>query len=237
MRFVIKTILWDVDETLLNFGAAQRAALFTLFSEFGLGPCTDAMAARYDEINHSFWQRLERNEITKPQVLIGRFEQFFSEYGIDPAVSVSFNDRYQLCLGDTIVYRDDCLKLLDFLKGRIRQYVVSNGTIIAQTKKLDRSGIGKCMDGVFLSEALGAEKPNPAFFEKVFDAIRPASPNEVMIVGDSLTSDIRGGMNAGIKTCWYDPEGKPIPDGYRVDHVITHLFDLLPLLGFSREAL
>ena len=129
---MIKTILWDVDETLLDFGAAQRAALITLFSEFGLGPCTDAMVARYDAINHIFWQRLERGEITKPEVLIGRFEQFFSEYGIDPAVSVPFNDRYQLCLGDTIVCRDDCLRLLDFLRGRVRQYIVSKSSHIQE---------------------------------------------------------------------------------------------------------
>ncbi len=234
---MIKTILWDVDETLLDFGAAQRAALITLFSEFGLGPCTDAMVARYDAINHIFWQRLERGEITKPEVLIGRFEQFFSEYGIDPAVSVPFNDRYQLCLGDTIVHRDDCIKLIDLLRGKVRQYVVSNGTVIAQTKKLDRSGIGRRMDGGFLSEALGAEKPSPAFFDKVFAAIGPVDRSEVMIVGDSLTSDMQGGMNAGIVTCWYDPKGKPVPEGYRIDHVIADLWDLLPLLGLTKEAL
>ena len=234
---MIKTILWDVDETLLDFGAAQRAALITLFSEFGLGPCTDAMVARYDAINHIFWQRLERGEITKPEVLIGRFEQFFSEYGIDPAVSVPFNDRYQLCLGDTIVHRDDCIKLIDLLRGRVRQYIVSNGTVIAQAKKLDRSGIGKRMDGVFLSEALDAEKPSPAFFDKVFDAIGPVDRSEVMIVGDSLTSDMQGGMNAGIVTCWYDPKGAPAPEGYRIDHVIANLWDLLPLLGLTKEAL
>lgn len=234
---MIKTILWDVDETLLDFGAAQRAALITLFSEFGLGPCTDAMVARYDAINHIFWQRLERGEITKPEVLIGRFEQFFSEYGVDPAVSVPFNDRYQLCLGDTIVHRDDCIKLIDLLRGKVRQYIVSNGTVIAQTKKLDRSGIGKRMDGVFLSEALGAEKPSPAFFDKVFAAIGPVDRSEVMIVGDSLTSDMQGGMNAGIVTCWYDPKGKPVPEGYRIDHVIANLWDLLPLLGLTNEAL
>ena len=234
---MIQTVFWDVDETLLNFGAAQRAALNTLFSEFGLGPCTDAMVDRYDAINHIFWGRLERGEITKPEVLIGRFRQFFSEYGIDPAVSVPFNDRYQLCLGDTIVYRDDCLRLLDFLKGKVKQYVVSNGTVIAQTKKLERSGIGIRMDGVFLSEALGAEKPSPAFFEKVFDAIGPVDRRDVMIVGDSLTSDMQGGMNAGIVTCWYNPDGKPVPQAYRIDHVIKNLWELLPLLGLSKEAL
>ncbi len=234
---MIQTVFWDVDETLLDFGAAQRAALKTLFSEFGLGPCTDAMVDRYDAINHIFWGRLERGEITKPEVLIGRFRQFFSEYGIDPAVSVPFNDRYQLCLGDTIVCRDDCLALLDFLKGKVRQCVVSNGTVIAQTKKLDRSGIGRRMDGVFLSEALGAEKPSPAFFEKVFDAIGPVDRSEVMIVGDSLTSDMQGGMNAGIVTCWYNRTGNPVPEGYRIDHVIKNLWELLPLLGLSKEAL
>ncbi len=234
---MIQTVFWDVDETLLDFGAAQRAALITLFSEFGLGPCTDAMVARYDAINHIFWQRLERGEITKPAVLIGRFEQFFSEYGIDPAVAVPFNDRYQLCLGDTIVHRDDCLRLLDFLKGKVRQYIVSNGTVIAQTKKLDRSGIGKRMDGVFLSEALGAEKPSPAFFDKVFAAIGPVDRREVMIVGDSLTSDMQGGMNAGIVACWYNPKGAPAPEGYRIDHAIKNLWDILPLLGYAKETL
>ncbi len=234
---MINTILWDVDETLLDFGAAQRAALITLFSEFGLGPCTDAMVARYDAINHIYWERLECGEITKPEVLIGRFRQFFSEYGIDPAVSVPFNDRYQLCLGDTIVPRDDCLRLLDFLRGKVRQYVASNGTVVAQTKKLDRSGIGKRMDGVFLSEALGAEKPSPAFFRTVLDAIRPERLDEVMIVGDSLTSDMLGGMNAGIVTCWYNRKGIPVPEGYRIDHVIGNLWELLPLLGFTGDAL
>ena len=227
---MIRTILWDVDNTLLDFEAAQRAAIRTLFAKFRLGACTDEMLTRYNELNNLYWGRLERNEIKKPQVLIGRFEQFFREYGIDPAVAVPFNDRYQLTLGDTIVHRDDCLRLIDDLKGKVKQYVVSNGTVIAQTKKLDRSGIGKRMDGVFLSEQLGAEKPNAAFFEKVFDAIRPADLNEVMIVGDSLTSDITGGMNAGILTCWYNPENKPVPDGYRIDYVIKSLNDLRPLL-------
>lgn len=230
---MIKIILWDVDGTLLDFEASQRAALCTLFSEFGLGTCTEEMLSRYNAINNEYWQRLERNEVTKQQVLIGRFEQFFNALGIDPAFAVPFNNRYQLCLGDTIVHRDNCLALIDQLKGKVRQYIVSNGTVAAQTKKLDRSGIGKRMDGVFLSEQLGVEKPNPAFFEKVFDAIGPIDRNEVMIVGDSLTSDMQGGMNAGIHTCWYNPNSMPVPDGYRINHVITNLFDLLPLLGYG----
>lgn len=131
---MIKTILWDVDNTLLDFEAAQRAAIRALFSEFGLGACTDAMLDRYNEINNLYWQRLERNELTKPQVLLGRFEQLFGEYGIDASIVAAFNARYQLQLGETIVYRDDSLNIVRSLKGAVKQYIVSNGTVAAQTK-------------------------------------------------------------------------------------------------------
>jgi len=227
---MIQNVLWDVDGTLLDFNAAERAAVRAMFNEFGLGECTDEMLTRYSEINISFWQRLERNEISKARVLTGRFEQFFSENGLRTDIVPVFNARYQLALGDTIVYRDDSLNIVKALKGKVKQYAVSNGTVIAQTKKLDKSRLGKLMDGVFLSEKLGVEKPNVGFFEKVFSEIRPVDLSTVMIVGDSLTSDIQGGMNAGIKTCWYNPEKKPAPDNYRIDYEISDLHELMPLL-------
>lgn len=227
---MIRIILWDVDGTLLDFHAAESAAIRFLFRDFGLGECTDEMIRRYSQINDSFWQRLERNEITKPQVLIGRFEAFFSETGIDPGLAPAFNRQYQPRLGDTIVFRDDSLSIIKALKGKVRQYVVSNGTIVAQAKKLRLSGLGEQMDGIFLSEELGVEKPNIGFFEKVFSAIHPEALSEVMIVGDSLTSDMQGGINAGIRTCWYNPCRKPLPDGYPVDHIIHDLHELENLL-------
>ena len=227
---MIKTILWDVDGTLLDFLAAERAAIRTLFSVFDLGECTDEMLARYSAINVVFWQRLERNEITRAEVLRGRFEQFFSEYGLDTSIAEQFNERYQLTLGDTIVYRDDSLDILRALKGKVKQCVVSNGTIVAQTKKLKNSKIGEIMDGVFLSEKLGVEKPDKGFFDKVFDEIGVDDLNEVMIIGDSLTSDIQGGMNAGIQTCWYNPDHLDLPDQYRVDHIVFDLHEVFDLL-------
>jgi len=228
---MISTILWDVDGTLLDFDAAERAAIRALFSKYGLGECTDTMLRRYSEINVGFWERLERGEITKQDVLLGRFTTFFGECGVDPSIAAAFNAEYQLKLGDTIVCRDDSFEIVRSLKGKVRQYVVSNGTVAAQTKKMQRSGFDKLMDGVFLSERLGVEKPNVAFFEKVFAAIRPADLSEVMIVGDSLTSDMQGGMNAGIKTCWYNPGKKPVPDGYRLDYVISDLHQLTDCLN------
>ena len=227
---MIRIILWDVDGTLLDFHAAESAAIRSLFHEFDLGECTDKMIHRYSKINDGFWQRLERNEITKSQVLLGRFEVFFSEQGIDPGLAPAFNREYQLRLGDTIVYRDDSLNIIKSLQGKVRQYVVSNGTITAQTKKLKLSGLGVLMDGIFLSEKLGVAKPNKAFFDQVLAVVSPVSLSEVMIIGDSLTSDMQGGINAGIKTCWYNPGRKPLPEAYPVDFVISDLHELTGIL-------
>ena len=227
---MIQILLWDVDGTLLDFHAAESAAIKSLFGEFSLGGCSEDMIRRYSQINELYWQRLERNEITKPQVLVGRFEQFFQEIGVPQALASEFNRQYQLRLGDTIIYRDNSISIVKKLRGKVSQYVVSNGTIIAQKKKLLLSGLGELMDGVFLSEEIGAEKPNRAFFDAVFDAIRPSSLSEVMMIGDSLTSDIQGGNNAGILTCWYNPDQKPAPLDYDIDYKITDLHEVISLV-------
>ena len=210
-------LLWDVDGTLIDFAAAEEAAIRALFSEFGLGICTDEMLSRYSAINKKYWERLERGEMTKPEILVGRFEEFFKSEGLDSSIAEDFNDRYQLGLGDTIAYCDDSYELVSSLKGKIPQYVVSNGTVIAQTKKLERSGFDKLMDGIFLSEDLGYEKPRIEFFDIVMKAIGEPEKERVLIVGDSLTSDILGGNTAGIKTCFYNPKElknntKAVPD-------------------------
>ena len=227
---MIEVILWDVDGTLLDFDAAERAAIRSLSADFGFEGCTDAAIRRYAEINRALWKKLERGECTREQVLVGRFQTFFSEMGWDGSRAAEFNRAYQLRLGDTIVYRDDSLAIVKALRSRVRQYVVSNGTVAAQTKKLERSGFGALMDGVFLSERLGVEKPDPAFFEQVFSAIGPVDKRRVLLVGDSLTSDIQGGNNAGVLTAWYNPERLPTPDAPHVDYVLSDLHELFPIL-------
>lgn len=227
---MISTILWDVDGTLLDFIAAEKAAIKTLFGEFNLGQCSDEMIKRYSEINKTYWQRLERGEITKQEVLVGRFKEFFKLEGIDISVVEEFNSLYQLRLGDTIVYHDDSLEIIKSLQGRVRQYVVSNGTVEAQSKKLRLSGLGELVDGIFLSEHIGVEKPNIEFFDKVLEEIKPADRSSILIVGDSLTSDIQGGNNAGIVTCWYNPLGDKAPDKYRIDYEISDLHQIYEII-------
>lgn len=224
------TILWDVDGTLLDFLSAEKAAIKNLFREFHLGECTDEMISRYSAINKKYWERLERGEIAKQEVLLGRFREFFEEEGLDSSIAPEFNEKYQLSLGDTITYCDDSIHIIENLRGKVKQYVVSNGTVKAQTKKLRLSRIGELMDGIFLSEQLGAEKPNSRFFDQVFEAIGPVDKNQVIIVGDSLTSDIQGGKNAGITTCWYNPKRAVAAAGFKADYEIADLHEIYELL-------
>ena len=223
-------LLWDVDGTLLDFIAAEKAAVQTLFREFGLGECTDEMVERYSRINKEYWERLERGELSKPEILVRRFADFFASEGLDASKAPEFNEQYQVRLGDTVVFCDDSYELLSSLRGRVKQYAVSNGTVVAQTRKLRRSGFDRLLDGVFLSEELGYEKPATEFFDRVFAAIGEPGRERVLIVGDSLTSDITGGNRAGIRTCWYNPKGEPNLTAAHADYEIRDLHGILDII-------
>ncbi len=216
-----RAILWDVDGTLLNFLKSESAAIKECFQVCGLGECTDEMVQTYSEINEGYWKMLERHEIEKPALFRRRFEDLFSKYGLSYDTA-EFNILYQQTLGNHIFPNDNSLELVRSLKGKIKQYAVTNGSFTAQERKLRRSGLDRLLDGIFISDVVGYEKPSPLFFDSVFDQI-PEGREEAIIVGDSLTSDILGGNKAGIACCWYDPENKPAPAELRIDYTITDL--------------
>ncbi len=231
----IKILLWDIDGTILNFEKAEEAAIRKGFEENNLGICTDQMLADYKQINRGYWEALERGEMTKEQILIGRFVDFFTKYKLDTSKADAFNRGYQVNLGDTICFNDDAYDLLVKLNKKYKQYAVTNGTAVAQHRKIDRSGIGEILEKCFISEEMGYEKPSEKFFEAVFEAIETETSetinrDEVLIIGDSLTSDIRGGNNCGIKTCWYNPNHMINDMGLRVDYEIDNLGRILELL-------
>ena len=205
---MIKLILWDIDGTLLDFEAAEKAAIKNLFIKFGFGECTDEMLRVYSGINRKYWQALEKGEMTKAEILVNRFKEFFSLYGLNREKAEDFNTAYQNALGDTIVFCDDSKEIVTKLKTKVLQAGASNGTIIAQNKKLKNSGFDKLFDNVFLSEAVGYEKPNVNFFKPIFEKFPDITKDEMIIVGDSLTSDIPGGINAGIKPVGTTPPGQ-----------------------------
>ncbi len=232
----IRVLLWDIDNTLLDFLAAEKAAIRQGFSEFGLGECTDGMLADYSSINRRYWEKLERGEITKKQVLEGRFAEFFGKYALNADVP-AFNDRYQILLGDTICFMDDGYEIVRSLKGKILQGAVTNGTRTAQEKRLKNSGLGELFDLIFISEDIGVEKPGKGFFDAVLKESgrllgEMPDPREMMIVGDSLTSDMLGGVQNGLVTCWYNPGGMENKDHLPLDHEIRNLHEVPAILGF-----
>ncbi len=227
---MIKAILWDIDGTLLDFIKAEYAAIKKCFEIFKLGECTDEMIARYSKINKGYWERLERKEITKLEVLVGRFKDFFSSENIITDCAEEFNKEYQIRLGDTICFCDNSYEILKSLKGRVKQYAVTNGTKIAQDKKLVKSRLIDLFDGIFISEEVGYEKPDVRFFEHVWANIGAYKTDEVMIVGDSLTSDMQGGNNAGIVCCWYNPKKMQNIMKLKIDYEIEDLNNILDIL-------
>lgn len=226
----IKAVLWDIDGTLLNFIAAQKVALRKCFELHGLGECTDEMLVRYSAINHKYWQMLERGELTKPEVLVGRFRAFFESEGLDISKAEAVNDEYQVRLGDTICFENHALDVVLALKGKVAQYAVTNGTKIAQDRKLANSGLDLLLDDVFISDVIGIEKPNVGFFDAVWERTGRFEKEQCIIIGDSLTSDMQGGVNAGILTCWYNPNELENDTNLVLDYEIRDLNEVLDII-------
>ena len=227
---MIKVILWDIDATLLDFLAAEKAAIQKGFEKFDLGICTDEMIGRYSKINKRYWEMLERGEMSKADILINRFREFFVSEGIETDCEKEFNDSYQIALGDTICFRDDGYSLVEKLHGKYRQFAVTNGTFVAQERKLKKSGLGALMEDAFISDLIGFEKPSLEFFEYALEKIGPCRKEEIMIVGDSLSSDMQGGNNAGIVCCWYNPNHLENTKNVKVDYEIDHLWKIEEIL-------
>ena len=231
---MIQVVLWDIDGTLLDFGQAENYAMKKCFEILNMGVCTDEMVKRYSVINAKYWERLERNEITKQEVLVGRFQEFFETEGLPIVKAVPFNAEYQIRLGDKVFFNDNGLLLVKELKERkILQYAVTNGTLAAQRRKLAASGLEQLLDAAFISDEIGIEKPNSGFFEQVFASLSIAGnfdKDEIMLVGDSLTSDMQGGNNAGIVCCWYNPEGNKSTKELHIDYEIKNLNELKEII-------
>lgn len=226
-----KYLFWDIDGTVIDFKAAEKAAIKALFVKFGLGDCPDEKVAKYSAINDRYWKALEKGEMTKPQILVERFREFFESEGIDPSLAEAFNADYQVALGDTVVFCDDAYDILLEQKGTYELIAITNGTEIAQRKKLSGSGLDKVFDGIYISEIIGTEKPNKGFFEAVLNSLKIENTSEILIIGDSLTSDILGGINMGIDTCWYNPGGKENDSEIRPTYVIRNLHEIENIVG------
>lgn len=226
------TILWDVDQTLLDFEKSQDYAL-----RFSLGQLKleidEKIIQLYASINDAYWKRLELGEITKKELLTGRFDTLFEKLQITDFSSEDIAPIYQKALGSVYYFIDDSLELCKKLKGKVRQYAVTNGVASTQRNKLELSGLKDVMDGIFISGEIGYEKPDIRFFETCFKQIPDFEAEKTLIVGDSLTSDIKGGNLAGIACCWYNHAHKINESGLRIDYEITNLWEVEGILSWQ----
>ena len=222
------SVLLDIDDTILDFHKAEAVALTRTLRELGIEPRPETLA-RYSEINRQQWELLEEGILTREQVLLRRYELLFEELGVSCSAAGA-RDRYEsyLCLGHWFIPGAE--EMLEALRGDYDLYIVSNGTRPVQAARIASAGIGRYFKGIFISEELGADKPSREFFRRCFAAAPEIDPARCLIVGDSLSSDIRGGRNAGILTCWFNPAGKPGREDISPDYTIAALTELPPLL-------
>lgn len=204
---MITTVFLDLDETIFDFKKAQEAALKRAFSRFEIEP-EETLLNRYDELNKYVWQLLEDGKAGREEILVLRFRLLFEEFGIkkDPE---PVQELYEKELGVGHFYLPGAKEFLQRLHGRYRMYLVSNGSAAVQESRIGSSDLREYLDGIFISEEVGADKPSMTFFDRCFSKIPPFSKNEAVIIGDSLTSDIRGGVGAGLHTIWFNHRNQP----------------------------
>ena len=225
---MIKTIFFDLDDTLLDFTAGEASALSKAFLQSGIQP-TPAILERYHVINLSQWELLEEGKLTRDQVLTRRFDILFAELGATRS-SRRVCDLYEGLLAEEHTLLPGARELLETLAPRYELYLASNGAAAVQHRRLDGGDLRRYFRKVFISEEVGFDKPDRRFFEACFAAIPGFDPAAALMVGDSLTSDIRGGRDAGIRTCWFDPKGKPSRPDILPDCRVTDLARLPALL-------
>lgn len=226
---MIRNVLFDLDDTLFDFHKAEKIALTKTLVHFGIDP-TEETLALYSTINAAHWKRLELGEISREEVKVGRYRELFETIGVecDPVKATAY---YESMIAIGHYFMPGAPELLGELYRKYRLYIVSNGTAKVQEGRIGSSGITKYMDGIFISQILGANKPDKQFFDICFAEIPDFSLSETVIIGDSLSSDIKGGINAGITTVWFNPKGIENDSDIKPDYTINELSEVPGLLS------
>ena len=225
---MIEFLFLDLDDTILDFHKAERIALSKTIREFGVEP-TEAVLNRYHLINKWHWEQLELGKMTRAEVLTGRFKMLFEELGlsVDP---VQMQAGYERNLSIGHYFLPGAEEAVECLSKKYKLYLASNGTAVVQKGRMTSANLYRFFIKSFVSEEIGHNKPSKAYFDAAFAQIPDFDPDKAMIVGDSLSSDIKGGNNAGIRTCWVNPNHLPHHPDIRVDYEIEALSQLPALL-------
>lgn len=225
------TLLFDVDGTLLDFDAAEENGLRTVFAEIlrETDGRIDSLIDTYRENNHRLWDSYEKGLIEKSQITDTRFNTVFSAHNIKWD-GLEAEKRYRYLLNHSAILIDGAETVLTYLKKRYHLYVVTNGFSETQNMRMADSGLARYFEHSFISEEVGYQKPQKEFFDFCFSHMDSCDRERTLIIGDSLKSDIQGGNNAGIDTCWYNPKRLPGDPQIHVDMEIHTLEELMEIL-------
>ena len=225
---MFEILFLDLDDTILDFHKAERIAISKTIREFGLEPSPEVLS-RYHLINKWHWEQLELGKLTRAEVLENRFGVLFEEFGIQ-ADKTACARAYEHNLSQGHWFMPGAEEAVEALSKKYRLFLASNGTPSVQKGRMTSANLYRFFEKVFVSQEIGHNKPSPAYFEAAFAQIPDFDKSKCLMVGDSLTSDIRGGINAGIKTCWVNPDHLPGREDIRPDYEIEYLHQLEELL-------
>ena len=225
---MMEFLFLDLDDTILDFRQAEHTAITRTLSAFGIDP-TEEITEAYRRINLRCWKELERGTLTRDDLKRVRFEKLFQQFGVEADVQ-AVSDAYMEFLGQGHWFLPGAEEAVERLTKKYRLFLASNGTASVQKGRMTSANLYRFFEQCFVSEELGAAKPSKAFFDTAFAKIEGFDPAKAMMVGDSLSSDILGGINAGIRTCWVNTNHYPPKPEIRPDFEIPALADLEALL-------
>lgn len=225
------TVLFDADNTLLDFDKDENCALRKTMELYGV-PVTEENIKTYVEINQGMWKAIERGELTKPELKRTRFKKFFEAINFrcdtDP---FTVNEKYLSLLGEGGNTLEGAVELCRELKEKgYDLYIVTNGIEKTQKNRLTKSGLLPFFTEIFVSETIGHQKPKKEYFDYVLSHIKEKDIDKIILVGDSLTSDIKGAMNVGLESVWLNLKGKELPEEYKPDYVISDVREVRGIL-------
>ena len=225
---MLKYILFDLDDTIFDFTKAERVAITEVFEKIGIEP-SEKNIERYCEINRECWGMLERGEMTREEIVVLRFDRFFSEFNLDFSPKMT-QEMYVRALGSHHYFIEGAENVLSALSKKYKLYAVTNGLFAVQSPRIRDARLDRFFDGYFISEDIGFSKPRVEFFDIAFSKTEGFEKEKAIIVGDSLQSDILGGKNAGVRTCYYNPNNKENKGKIIPDYEIKKLSELPRLL-------
>ncbi len=227
-------ILFDADNTLLNFDAAENKALAETLVNYGIEPDAETVQT-YREINTELWKQLEKGQIRREKLMNERFTRFLK--AINAAGNGAEMNRFYLEQLSTHpdLLNSNVLDVMRELSEVATLAVVTNGFDRVQSRRVQESGLANYLEDVFVSEKLDSEKPNRKIFDAALRSLGVENREHVLMVGDSLSSDIQGGVNAGLDTCWFNPNRAENPGKVCPTYEISNLEELYALVMEPEE--